>query len=317
MPGRVAAGITCTAFRVLWYNPPVASSEHPSALVAADQVDQTSYLALQAWLAGSPWRLSGGWFFLAGLAAAGGLLRGSLPWVTLALGVVLTGMLWGGLWTQLTATRWQPDVYTARRPALPYVTPRSPAGRLAGWPEPGAMGRLVRVGLPLAGLAALIAYLLGVAALAATAVAMALTLTGGAASRAGLASLWNWLRALIVAGLPFALGVLVAGTWPDQPLGLWLLGLAAGYVLLAVSSTAVPDRQPAVAGLLIGVLGAALVAGILIVANLPVAAVLTLLLTAPPLLTQSGRQIGRFGAPQAWWLAAVLCSAVALGFGIG
>lgn len=295
------------------------SSEHPSAIVAStpEQVEQTSFLALQAWLAGSPWRLSGGWFFIAGLAAAGSSLRSSLSWVTLALGLVLTGMLWGALWTQLTATRGLPGAYTARRPALPYVTPRSPAGRMAGWQKPGVLGHLVRIGLPLFGLAALVAYLLGTTALLATMAAVAIVLIGAAAIRAGLEDLWNWMRALVVSGLPFALGVVTLVTWPDQPRGLWLLGLAIGYVFLTVASATVAGRGPGIAGLLIGALGAATITGVLIVANLPIAAVVALLLAMPPLLAQSGRTGGRLGASQAWWLGTVLCSSAALGFGIG
>ena len=304
---------------MLWYNPPVVSSEHPSAVVVStpEEVEQTSFLALQAWLAGSPWRLSGGWFFIAGLAAAGGSLRSSLSWVTLALGLVLTGMLWGALWTQLTASRGLLAAYTARRPALPYVTPRSPAGRMVGWRKPGVLGHLVRIGLPLLGLAALVAYLLGTAALLATMAAVVIVLIGAAAIRAGLDDLWNWMRALVVAGLPFVLGVVTLAVWPDQPRGLWLLGLAAGYVFLTVASVTAVGREPGIAGLLAGVLGAAIVTGVLIVANLPIAAVVALLLAMPPLLAQSGRASGRLGASQAWWLGAVLCSSVALGFGIG
>ncbi|MEZ4767055.1 MAG: hypothetical protein R2844_01350 [Caldilineales bacterium] len=232
------------------------SSETPSAIVVStpEQVEQTSFLALQAWLAGSPWRLSGGWCFVAGLAAAGAWARNPLSWLTLALGLVLTGMLWGGLWTQLATVRRLPQSYTARRPALPYVTPGSPAGRMAGWQEPGALGQLVRIGLPLVGLAALVAYLLGTQAMLATALVVVLVLIGAAAVRAGLDELWIWLRGLVVAGLPFSLGVLTLTAWPDQPDGLWLLGLATGYVLMTVASTTVAASNAGIAGLLIGAL---------------------------------------------------------------
>ncbi|HRX01534.1 MAG: hypothetical protein KDI07_03875 [Anaerolineae bacterium] len=295
------------------------SSEHPSAVVVStpEQVEQTSFLALQAWLAGSPWRLSGGWFFIAGLAAAGGLTRSLVSWVTLALGLVLAGMLWGGLWTQLTATRGLPDAFTTRRPALPYVTPLSPLGRMVGWQKPGVLGQLVRIGLPLLGLAALVAYLLGTTALLLTTAAVAIVLVGSAAIRADLQDLWAWMRALVVAGLPFALGILTVAAWPDQPRGLWLLGLAGGYVFLAVASVTGAGRDPGIASLLLGALGTAVICGVLVVANLPMAAVVTLLLTVPPLLAQSGRTSSRLGASQAWWLGAVACSSLALGFGIG
>lgn len=295
------------------------SSENPSAVVVStpEQVEQTSFLALQAWLAGSPWRLSGGWFFLAGLAAAGGLLRSPLSWLTLALGLVLTGMLWGALWTQLAVVSALPLAYTNRRPSLPYVTPHSPAGRMVGWLRPGVLGHLVRIGLPLAGLAALVAYLLGTEALLATAVALSLVLIGAAAIRAGLVNLWRWLRALVVAALPFALGVITATAWPDQPRGLWLLGLVTGYVFLTVASVSNSERVPGIAGLLTGILGAAIVSAVLVIANLPVAGVVALLFAMPPLLAHSGRYGDKLGASQAWWLGVVLCSSAALGFGIG
>ncbi|MCB0200010.1 MAG: hypothetical protein KDI03_08055, partial [Anaerolineae bacterium] len=135
--------------------------------------------------------------------------------------------------------------------------------------------------------------------------------------RAGLDDLWNWLRGVVVAGLPFSLGILTLTAWPDQPRGLWLLGLASGYVLLAVASTNIAARGQDVTGLLVGVLGAAAIVGVLVVAKLPIAAVVTLLLAMPPLLAKSGRYQGRRGALQGWWLGAVLCSSLAFGFGIG
>lgn len=297
------------------------SSDNPLAAVApgADQVEQTSFLALQAWLFGSPWRLTGGWHFVAGLVAAGGLLSLSLPWITLALGLVLCGMMWGALWTQLAVRRDLPLAHTSHRPLLPYVTPDSPAGRLAGWQRPGSLGYMVRIAVPLVGLALLLAYLMGRDALLATAAAIALTATGAAAVRAGLLGLTGALRALVVAGLPFALGVLTHGAWPDQPGGLWLAGLALGYVLLTAASEPGAAASAGAVLLIVAAAGVLAVVATLVAAGQPVAAVVMLLLAAPPLLSASRRDGAArgLGRSQAWWLAAVLWSSIALGAGIG
>lgn len=294
------------------------SSDTSTVAPPVDHGEETSFLAIQAWFSGSPWRLTGGWYFIAGLAAAGGLTSLGRPWIAAVMGLVLAGAIWGALWSQLAVRGNLPATYTLRRPAWPYVTPESPAGRIAGWQRPGALGRLVRVAVPLAGLALLLAWPLGRSALLATAAAIVAAVLGAAVVRAGLSTLSSLLRGLVVAGLPFALGVLMPGAWPDQPLGLWLLALAGGYILLTAASQPRPAGQAGWLPLLLAVGGAALLAGALLFAGLPMAAVVSLLLMAPPLLSMSGvGRVDRAGAAQAWWLAAVLCSALAVATGIG
>lgn len=297
------------------------SDQHPlpAAAAATDQVEPESFVALRLWLAGSPWRLSGGWLLLAGWLAAAGQQIWSGPWLAALLALALTEVVWGALWWQLTLPQRWPLRAARRRPALPYIQPDSPAGRLLGWPNPGAAAAVARAGLPLAALALLLAWAISPLALLLTALVVLAVLLGMAAQRARLDGLLGWLQALVQIALPFALGLSLAGAWPPGAHGVSLLGLGLGYTLLARALVASGPETPSgrMLHLLLAAAGLAAILAALLAAQLPLAAgVVGLLAVAPVLLL--ARSEGRpVRAAQPWLLALVLLSAAAVGLGIG
>ncbi|MBE2234835.1 MAG: hypothetical protein IAE85_15175 [Anaerolinea sp.] len=291
----------------------VSTARHPS--------DSGPLVSLRLWLAGSPWRPSGGWLTLAGLLAAAGPQLDQRPWLAMALALALAEAFWGALWWQLVPAQDWPLHSAARRPALPYIQPSSPAGRLLGWQEPGAAAAITRAGAPLAGLALLLALAISPLAVVLTGAVILLALLGMAARQAGLTSLVGWLYALVFAALPMALGVAVglAGQWPPAPQSGWLLALALGYTLLARALA--PDAQPpsgrGLARLLMAAAGLGLVTVTLLGSGLLLAGGVVGLLAAAPLLILARADGPPPAAVQPWALAAILVSAAALGFGIG
>lgn len=276
---------------------------------------------MRLWLAGSPWRLSGGWLAVAGLIAAAGEEIWLGPWLPVLLALTLAEALWGALWWQLVpAQRW-PLHRAQRRPALPYIQPASPAGRLLGWPEPGAAAAITRAGVPLIALALLLSVAISPLAVALTGAVALLVLLAMAARQAGLTGLVGWLYALVVAALPFTLGVALAspGHWPPASQMAWLLGLGLGCCLL-VRALAPSVAQPAAGGLLrllTAAAGFAALAVVLLASGHLLAAGVVGLLAAAPLLLLARADGRQPAAAQPWMLAATLVSAAALGFGIG
>ncbi len=317
----VAIPALCAIFTGVWYNRPAVSDQHPlpAAVAAPDHVEHEPLVSLRLWLAGSPWRLSGGWLVVAGLIAAAGQQAGSGPWLSVLLALALAEVVWGALWWQLTPSHAWPLHRAHRRPTLPYVQPASPAGRLLGWQEPGAAAAIARAGLPLAALAVLLALPISRLALLLTALVLLAVLLGMAAQHASLEGLAGWLQASVQLGLPFALGVSLAGSWPPAPQGPILLGLGVGYVLLARSLVTWPQQAPAshAHNLLIAGAGFAAILVALLAARLPLAAGAVGLLAVAPLLLLSRLDGNPPRSAQPWLLAATMLSAAAVGFGIG
>jgi hypothetical protein len=278
-------------------------------------------VSLRLWLAGSPWRLSGGWLAVAGLIVAAGEEIWLGPWLPVLLALTLAEALWGALWWQLVpAQRW-PLHRAQHRPALPYIQPASPAGRLLGWPEPGVAAAITRAGVPLIALALLVSVAISPLAVALTGAVALLVLLAMAARQAGLTGLVGSLYALVVAAMPFTLGVALGsgGQWPPAPQSAWLLGLGLGYCLLA-RALAPGDAQPAAGGLLrllTAAAGFAALAVVLLASGRLLAAGAVGLLAAAPLLLLARADGRQPAAAQPWMLAATLVSAAALGFGIG
>ena len=285
---------------------------------------------MRMWLAGSPWRLTGAWLVLAGLVAAAGLRVRQQPLLTIALALLLADPVWGALWQQIAerADR-TPSSGRPWHPRLPYADPAGPAGRMFGWRQPGLLPAIVSDVLPIVLLAALVALLLGRQAVVLTASAIALAGLGWLTCRAGLAVWTQGLNALVHAGLPFLLGVSLVTPWPALPLAYWLLGLAAGYALLAWSGLLVlagaacgaahlppsPPRRSIALGL--AVVGSCLVVGVLLWAGRPLAAGAAGVLAAAPLflIARSEPMSGR--AIQFWWWLLALGAAAALGLEAG
>ncbi len=296
-------------------------SDSSPVAAAAGERDVGPLVSLRLWLAGSPWRLSGGWLALAGMVAAAGPALGRGPWLPLLLALALAEVLWGALWWQLAPARRWPLHRAQRRPNLPYIQPASPAGRLLGWPEPGAAAAITRAGAPLAGLALLLALAISPLALLLTGVVCVLVLLAMFARQAGLSALVGWLYALTVAALPFALGVAIGarGQWPPAAMELWLLGLMLGYSLLtwALAPRAALPATRGPARLLMAAAGFGVLLVTLLASRLMLAAGVVGLLAAAPLLILAQANGRQPAAAQPWTLAAILVSAAALGFGIG
>lgn len=295
---------------------------------ATEHGETGSYVSLRFWLAGSPWQVTGGWLMLAGLVAAAGLDGLKQPLLPLLLALLLAGPVWGAMWSQLLMLEPWPGSGSAHRPLLPYVNQSSPAGRLLGWGQPGALSAILRGGLPLVGLALLIGLLVGRIALVLSGVVLALAILGNVAQRARLVGLVYWLQALVQSALPFGLGVSLAGPWPSLPPGGWLVGLAAGFTLLARASAelascrvAAGDDSAALAAhrtlLLIAGAGSAIVVAVLLAAQQPLAGGLLALIAAAPLLmvVRPARSVAR--SANFWWWLLVMGAAGALGLGIG
>jgi hypothetical protein len=284
-----------------------------------DQPEHEPFVSLRLWLAGTPWRLSGGWLLLAGLLAAAGQQAWRGPWLPVLLALALAEVVWGALWWQIVPTRAWPLHRARGRPALPYVQPASPAGRLMGWPEPGAAAAVARAGLPLAGLAVVLALPIGRVAVALTGAVLLAVLLGMTARQAGLTGLAGWLQALVQVALPFALGVSLLGQWPPAPQGAFLLGLGLGYTLLARSL--VQSSQQTVNGPLVHLLfaggGFAAILAVLLATGQSLAAGVVGLLAVAPLLLLARSDGSQTRVAQPWLLAAVIVSSAAIGFGIG
>lgn len=295
-------------------------SEHyplPASIAAADPAEQESFVALRLWLAGSPWRLNGGWLLLAGLTAAAGHDTWRASWIPLLLALALAGVVWSALWWQLTPAYAWPLHQARRRPALPYIQPDSSAGRLLGWPAPGAAAAMTRAGLPLAGLALLLALPVNRLAVLLTGLVLAAVLLGMAAQRAHLSALAAWLQVLVQVTLPFVLGASLAGQWPDGAQGVYVAVLGLGYTLLARSVASAPAAANRVLYLLIAAAGLAAILAALLAARLALAAGVVGLLAVAPLLLLARSDQPPARAVQPWLLAAVLLSAAAVGLGIG
>jgi hypothetical protein len=284
-----------------------------------DQSEHEPFVSLRLWLAGTPWRLSGGWLLLAGLIAAAGQQAWRGPWLPVLLALALAEVIWGALWWQIVPTRTWPLHRARRRPALPYIQPASPAGRLLGWPEPGAAAAVARAGLPLAGLAVVLALPIGQVAVALTGAVLLAVLLGMTARQAGLTGLAGWLQAVVQVALPFALGVSLLGQWPPAPQGAFLLGLGLGYTLLARSL--VQSSQRTVNGPLVHLLfaggGFAAILAVLLVTGQSLAAGVVGLLAVAPLLLLARSDGSQARVAQPWLLATVIVSSAAIGFGLG
>jgi hypothetical protein len=291
----------------------------PAAAAASDQAEHEPFVSLRLWLAGSPWRLSGGWLLLAGLLAAAGQEAWRRPWLPVLLALALTEVVWGALWWQLVPAHTWPLHRARRRPPLPYIQPTSPAGQILGWTEPGAAAAVAKAGMPLAALAVLLALPIGDLALLLTALILLAVLLAMTARRAGLSGLTGWLQALVQVALPFALGVSLAGRWPPAPQGAFLLVLGLGYTLLARSLFPSVGQAPAgrMDHLLIAAGGFAAILVVLLAVRLPLAAGLVGLLAVAPLLVLARMDGSQARAAQPWLLATVLFSSAAVGLGIG
>lgn len=260
-------------------------------------------IALRPTWGGPLLRLAAGWAFLAGAVAAGGReLLGASP-LTLVLGLLLADPAWGAVWN-LLVERERPLPALGWR--LPYASPEGLAGR------PGWLAGAVHAVALLALLVLPLAWAVGPAALALSAVVAALAGLGWLARRTEHPLLVRWLQALAQMAAPFALGVLLASpelAWPQ--LG-WLAGAGVGLTLAFRSSLA--GRHGEEAALPIGLAAAAVLVGVLVVAGRTVGAGVAAAAVAAPLWLTARPGPRQLAVADAWWWALAAWTAGVLGF---
>ncbi|MEA3338064.1 MAG: hypothetical protein U9R25_19415 [Chloroflexota bacterium] len=292
---------------------------------SAEKVEQGSFVALRVWLSGSPWRPTGAWLVLAGVLVVSGLRVRDWAVVPVFLALLLAELLWGALWSQLvTEADWTGNLGTGR-PRLPFAQSDSVAGRLLGWNYSGSLSALLRGGLPLLILAICAAWPLGQPALIMTMAVTLLVGVGILAQRAGLRSWLAWLQATVQVGLPFLLGVSLAGTWPEAGRFAQIGVMALGFILLARAGfgAAMEAEVPSNAQgfitplLVIAGLGSLLVIGVLLVAGQAIAAGVVALIAAAPLLQLARQGPVNAGTLWAWWWALTMAAAIAFSLEIG
>ncbi len=269
----------------------------------------------QFWADASPLRLTAGWVLLAGLFASGVLQR----WQTLdgkevLLLWLLVDLLWGALWrlaggrTAILGLGAGPGDAALR---LPFMQPNSPAGQLLSLDQGNSLPYLVRVALPTLLVAVVVSAALGIPALVST-LALVIVTVGGWILRRTVQTpplllhavamvLLPWMLALVQFGMApgsagwtaaLTLGLLWTvhawaearvGVWHSDNFALWLMAVAQAGLLLLLVINKTPLWAPIVAILLL-----------------------------PTWLRTMRKQ--PLGGLSAWWLAAFLASALALGW---
>lgn len=269
-------------------------------------------LNAQFWLQAVPWRPTAGWAVVAGLLAVGSLdnLAG-FDWPRLLLVWLLADLFWGSLWRVAGGREHLlplgKEVGEARL-RLPYLQPGSPAAELLDLDTANSMPYLVRIAAPTLALALLASLALGRAALVGTALLAAITVLGWILRRSLQVSVPS-LHALAVVALPWWLTLAEFGPRAGNGgfafalLVLWTVhhwGEARGTIYAG-------DR---VAPILIGAAELGL-AALLIYAKAPIWLAILAVLALPTWIAVYQRR--PLGAQRAWWLAAMLISAAAVG----
>lgn len=282
--------------------------------VGAQQAAQSAVISGQIWIDQAPWRPAALWAVVAGVLAAGlGSRPAPLDWREVLLLILLADLLWGGIWrlaggrNALSAL----PVQNGRSPAwLPYLQPGSPAARLLGADDNDLWIYAVRIGVPTALMAVVVAAVLGTPALVLTGAALVLAALGWTMHRT-LQRSPNLLAALMAVGLPWLLTLLqlqpsafeAGAVAPLALLGLWTVH-HWGEVR---ACTHIHDW------LGLALMGAAELAlcVLLIVAQAPLWLAPIVVLLLPTWLVVQRR--GTLSRVRFLWLAAMLLSAAALG----
>jgi hypothetical protein len=277
-------------------------------------------LAAQFWAEAAPWRTTAGWAMVAALLTAGVLESWTgLNWQTLVLVWLLVDPIWGAVWRlaggrpQLLALKAGPAAEGAPL-RLPYLREGSPAAQLMRLDENNSIPYLVRVAVPSLLLALVVSAAIGLPALVGTLLLAALAVGGWTLRRtlnvppllfhAAAMVLLPWLLVLVLwqvepgsaqwnGSLWLALfwtlhvwGEGRASIWPGDRLAPWLLGAAQTGVLT-----------------------------VLILNRAPIWVPVTAVLLLPTWLRLLRRQpLAGAGGLAPWWLAALLTSALALGW---
>ncbi len=198
-------------------------------------------------------RLDGLWLGPAVAALAGALVSDYLRWnASLLLLLLLADLGWGNLWWALAGTDWYrlregwnawgTEGCAAFRPALPYLQPSSPAGRLMRWwtdlrawgrtrlwPERGAQLGALLLGLPVAlVLSAALGIEMVLMTMAVLAISQLALFLGPADGRAS-----SLAQATVEVGIPWLSGSLLFGRLDGTVLSA-AVGLVLAYMGLSL-----------------------------------------------------------------------------------
>jgi hypothetical protein len=264
------------------------------------------------------WRIGPAWAVLAGALASGAPLWGDAVPLRLVGAVILADSAWGVIWRLTAADDAERPNQLAEDKHLPYFQPRSPAGHALGMLRdiaPGASWRELTTALVLTGVLGL---LLGVSALALSAVAYVVILWAWALGRAGKQP--AVCDALLNVGLPWLLGLILARDalqWSDAAPGL-LPGVAMGIAFAALQWGTRRAYLSSGSRMFAVWLGQAAVLLALIGVEQPWIVAIVSALLLPPAMWLWRNSAMAMGVERAlrqsgpWWLAAMLLSAVAL-----
>jgi len=275
-------------------------------------LSESATVNAQIWWSQFPLRPTAGWAVLAALLAAGAL-GPTVDWRAVVLLWLLADPLWGSVWRlaagrlELLPLREQDVAHTVW---LPYLQPGSPAARLLGRDDHGVLHLLMRVALPSALLALLIAATLGSVAVGLTLTLLALGMAGWLI-RHTIGHVPALLHSLATVALPWGLALGQMGVSPADELWTAQLALAGLWTLHNWGEGRVlrHPADPLGIGLLaVGDLG---VAVLLVAVRAPLwLAVMSVLWLPTWLLVARRRPLRR---AQVWWLAGMWVSGLALG----
>lgn len=274
----------------------------------------TSTISTQFWMDAAPWRLTAGWSMLAALLASGALLEWkSVDLRQLVLLWLLGDLFWGALWRlsggRQTLLPLRAGTESAR-PRLPYLREQSPAAELLSLDEDNALPYLVRVALPALIVGMIVAAVLGIPALVCTAL-MALVAVAGWTLRSTMNVPPLFLHAIAIVGLPWTLMILYSGDGGSASQTA-VIALGVFWTLHAWGEArSVVWGQDRIGLVLLGVAEAA-VAILLIVNKAPIGVPILAALVLPTWL-RAARGLPLTGL-SVWWTAAMLASALALGW---
>jgi hypothetical protein len=268
----------------------------------------------QFWFSQFPLRPTAAWAAVAGLLAAGSATYGlSLGWQELALLLLLVDPLWGAIW-RLAAGRLELLPLRERDvPAqvwLPYMQSGSPAARLLGWDDNGVLHLVMRVALPSALLALLVAFTLSAAAVWVTLIILALGLAGWVV-RHTVGYVPAILHSAATVALPWAVTLAQVGVNPGQEFWTYHVVLVALWFVHNWGEGRLLRSPGDLLGISLLALSDFGIALLLVIARAPLWLALMSVLWLPTwLLIYQRRPLQRLNF---WWLLGMLISSLALG----
>lgn len=270
----------------------------------------------QFWFSQFPLRPTAAWAAVAAMLATGTAnfgLGASLGWRELALLLLLVDPLWGAIW-RLAAGRLELLPLRERDvPSLvwlPYLQPNSPAARLLGWDDNGVLHLVMRVALPSALLALVVALTLSPAAVWLTVIMLALGLAGWIV-RHTVGYVPAFLHSAATVALPWIVTLAQIGVNPEQSFWAYHVVLISLWFIHNWGEGRLLRSSSDLLGICLLALSDFGLALLLVVARAPLWLALMSVLWLPTwLLIYQRRPLQRLNF---WWLLGMLISSLAIG----